>query len=178
YSWALKAQGAKKNIIQSDSIRYACSFLLCAAWLASPSYGINSLLVNLRKYALEDQFFKLWACGNLGAPMCRLRFGIDICCFLMALFVFLEVILAHLNGRSPDAHRADTLPTTAVVASDPVQQYPVQPVQQFAYHPVQQQQPGLPPAAYYPQPVMYQTPTMPYQVSHQAPASQPYPIPA
>ena len=176
YSWALKAATAQKNIIQSNSARYACSLLLCVAWLLSPCYGVNSLLNNLRQYALEDEFFKAWACGNLGNPLCKLRFGIDICGFLMALFVLLEVILTYLNERSPNAHKAGTLPTTVVVAPGPGQQYPAQPVQQFAYHPVQQQ-PAQPPAAYYPQPVMYQTPTMPYQVSQQAPAGQPYPTP-
>ncbi|KAK3813207.1 MAG: hypothetical protein J3Q66DRAFT_412634, partial [Benniella sp.] len=155
YGWTLKASMAQKYTIQSHSARYACSFLLCAAWLVSPSHSVNSTLETLREYGLEDMFSEIWGCGNLGNPLCKLRFGIDICGFLMALLVFLEVTLIYLNERSLNAHKEGTLPTTVVVAPGPVQQ--------FAYNPVQQ--PGKPPAAYYPQPVMYQTPVMPYQVA-------------
>jgi hypothetical protein len=177
YSWAIKAQRAQKNIIQSNSARYTCSILFCAAWLASPSNAINELLEYLRRYGMEKEFFRFWDCGK---PECNVGFAIDICGFLVALFVLLEAILAYIYERSSNVHRAGTLPTTIVVAPGPVQQYPAQPVQQFVYNPVQQQ-PGQP-AAYYPQPVMttpyQQGPIItPYQVSQQAPAYQPYPTP-
>ncbi|KAK3813203.1 MAG: hypothetical protein J3Q66DRAFT_403401 [Benniella sp.] len=173
YSWALKAQMAKKNIIRSNGARYTCSILFCAAWLVSPIYMIILLLDNLRKYALEDKFFEFWDCRR-GESWCKYGFGATICSFLMALFILLEVILVYRYERSSNARKASTLPTKAVVAPGPVQQYPPQPVQQFAYN-------NQPPAVYYhPQPVMttfYQSPTIPYQYSKQAPACQPCPTP-
>ncbi|KAK3813198.1 MAG: hypothetical protein J3Q66DRAFT_442426 [Benniella sp.] len=185
YSWAIKAQRAQKNIIQSNSARYIGSILFCAAWLASPSNAINELLIYLRRYGMEKEFFRYWDCGM---PECNVGFAIDIGSFLVAFFVLLEVILAYLYERSSNIHEAGTLPTTTVVAPGPVQQYPVQPVQQYPAQPVQQfvynpvqQQPGQP-AAYYHQPVMtapyQQGPiTTPYQVPQQAPPYQPYPTP-
>ncbi|KAF9354052.1 hypothetical protein BGX34_011243 [Mortierella sp. NVP85] len=168
---ALKAQTAQKNIIQSNSARYTCSILFCAAWLASPSNAVNELLEYFRRYGMEKEFFRFWNCGR---PECDVGFAIDICGFLVALFVLLEVILAYRCERSPNAHKAGTLPTTIVVAPGPVQQYPAQPGQQFVYNPVQQ--PGQP--AYYHAPVM----AAPYQhgpitTPYQAPPYQPYPTP-
>ncbi|KAK3813197.1 MAG: hypothetical protein J3Q66DRAFT_371745 [Benniella sp.] len=180
YSWAIKAQRAQRNIIQSNTARYTCSLLLCAAWLASPSYTVDAILGFLRRYNRTDQFFEFWNCDS---PGCGVSFVIDLFGFIIAFLVFVEMIFAY-HERSSNVHEAGTLPTTIVVASGPVQQYPAQPVQQIVYNPVQQ--PGQPPAAYYPQPVMYQTPTMPYQqgpttiayqVPQQAPAYQPYPTP-
>jgi hypothetical protein len=178
YSWALKAQTAQKNIIQSNGARYIGSLVLYAAWLASPSFTIYNLLHNIRQYELEGDFFEFWNCESQG---CHLGFAQDICSFLVALFVLLEVILAYLYERSFTVHRANPRPTTIMVSPAPVQQYPynpAQPVQQFVYDPVlqqqqqQQQQPGQQPPAYYPRPVMtasYHSPTIP----EQAPAYQP-----
>ncbi|KAK3813206.1 MAG: hypothetical protein J3Q66DRAFT_371754 [Benniella sp.] len=127
YGWVLKTTMAQKCTLQSQSARYACSFLLCVAWLVSPCHVINTLLGSLRKYASEDKFFTLWTCGTAGNPFnswCKLRFGIDLCGFLMALLVFLEVTFTYLNERSLDAaDKADTLPTTMVAAPGPGQQY-------------------------------------------------------
>ena len=125
YSWALKAQKAQKNIIQSNVARYACSLLLCAAWLVSPSHSINSTLETLREYGLEDMFSEIWGCGTV-TPSCQLRLGIDICGFLMAFLVFLEVVLAYRNERSTDAHSAETLPTTVVGSPQPGMTAPYQ----------------------------------------------------
>ncbi|KAF9354050.1 hypothetical protein BGX34_011241 [Mortierella sp. NVP85] len=184
YSWALKAQKEQKNIIQSNAVRYTCSLLLCAAWLASPSFVIDVILDYLRRYNMTDQFFKYWNCTD---PGCGPGFAIDLCGFFMAFLVFVEVILAY-HERSSNVHEAGTLPTNVVVSPGPVQQYSAQPVQQIVYSPVFQQ-PGQQHVAYYTQPVMtapYQSPTMPhqqgstttaYQVPQQTPAYQPYPTP-
>ncbi|KAK3813205.1 MAG: hypothetical protein J3Q66DRAFT_371753 [Benniella sp.] len=162
YSWALKAQMAKKNIIQSDSARDICSMLLCAAWLASPSYSVNLRLDRPRSY-----------CDN---ALCDLGFVIDIGGFLMALFVLLEMILAYLYERSFNVHRANPRPTTIVGGPSPAQQYPhnpAEPVQQFVCDPELLQQSGQQPPAYCPRPVMTapnnQSPTIP----ELAPAYQP-----
>ncbi|KAK3813209.1 MAG: hypothetical protein J3Q66DRAFT_412637, partial [Benniella sp.] len=177
YSWALKAQTAQKNIIQSNGARYIGSLILYAAWLASPSFTIHNILYNIRQYELEGDFFEYWNCGS---PGCHLGFAQGICSFLMALFVLLELILAYLYERSFNVHRANPRPTTIVVGPPPVQQYPynpAQPVQQFVYDPVLPQQPGQQPQAYYPQPVIRPVITAPYNQSptflEQAPAYQP-----
>ncbi|KAF9354051.1 hypothetical protein BGX34_011242 [Mortierella sp. NVP85] len=156
YTWALKAQKEQRNIIKSNAARYICSLLLCAAWLASPSYVIDVILDYLRQDNRTDQFFKYWNCDE---PGCGPGFSIDLFCFFMAFFVFVEVIFAY-HERSSSLHGVGTLPTT-VVSPGPVQQYLAHPDQKIVYSPVQQ--PGLPPAAYHPQPVMYQTRTMPHQ---------------
>ncbi|KAK3813204.1 MAG: hypothetical protein J3Q66DRAFT_403402 [Benniella sp.] len=129
YSWALKAQKAQKaqkNIIQSNAARYACSLLLCVAWLVSPSYSVNSTLEELRVYGLENMFSEIWGCGIPGTPLCQLRLGVDICGFLMAPLVFLEMILAYRKERSTDAHSAETLPTTVVGSPQPGMTAPYQ----------------------------------------------------
>jgi len=154
YSWAL---WAKKNIISWNGVRYIGSLILAAAWLVSPIHTIVVLLDGLRQIAMEDRFFEVWNCSSQGLTSCKISFATDICGFVMALFVLLEVILAYRYERSSKARKAGTLPTTVVVGPGPVQQYPAQPVQQFVYSPVQQQ-PGQP-AAYYPQPGM----TAPFQ---------------
>jgi len=196
YSWALKAQKEQRNIIKSNAARYTCSLLLCAAWLASPSYVVNVILSYLRRrYNSTDQFFDFWNCD---LPGCSLGIAIYLFGFFMAFFVFVEVIFAY-QERSSDIHGADARPASIIIGPapvpqqqlSPVHQYSAQPVQQYAYAPVVQQ-PGQP-MAYYPQPVMavpYQSPTMPYQqgpttpyqvatsphqVLQMAPANQPYP---
>ncbi|KAF9347360.1 hypothetical protein BGX34_003218, partial [Mortierella sp. NVP85] len=136
------AQGARKNIIQSSSIRYIFSFLLCAAWLVSPIYIVIIILDALRPLGIQDQFFVYWSCSTTGEWLCPYTFGTDICSLLMAFFVLLEMILASVYERSSKARKASTLPTSVVVGPGPVQQ--------FVYTPIQ---PGQP-AAYYPQPVM------------------------
>jgi hypothetical protein len=138
YSWALGAQSAQKNITQSHGARYICSLLLFAAWLASPIYMVITILDVLRQYGLQDDFFEYWDCNRLGGGSCLYGFATDICGFVMALFVLLEVILVCLNERSLNARKAGILPTTVVVGPGLVQQYPAQPVQQLAYVPVQQ----------------------------------------
>jgi hypothetical protein len=178
YSWALKAQAARKNIIQSNAVRYTCSFLLCGAWLGSPSYTVDSILDFLSRYNRTDEFFEYWNCSK---PGCGVGFAMDLFGFIIGFLVFVEMIFAYYE-RSSNVHEAGTLPTTVVVSAGPVQQYTAQPVQQIVYSPVLQQQP----VAYHPQPVMYHTSTMPhqqgptttaYQVTQQASAYQPYPTP-
>jgi hypothetical protein len=136
YSWAIKAQTAQKHVLQSNSARYACSILFCAAWLASPTYSVIVLLDYLRQYSREQEFFRVWDCGRVS---CNAGFAMDVCGFLMAFFVLLEVILAYRERRcerSFNMRKADTPPSTTVVIVGPghVQQYP-EPGQHFAYNP-------------------------------------------
>ncbi|KAK3813200.1 MAG: hypothetical protein J3Q66DRAFT_412613 [Benniella sp.] len=146
YSWAIKAQTAQKHVLQSNSARYICSILFCAAWLASPTYSVIKILDYLRQYGREHEIFRVWDCGRVS---CNAGFAMDICGFLMAFIVLLEVILAYRYERSFNVRKADTPPSTTVVVVGPghVQQYPAEPAQHFA--------------AYYPQPGM----TAPYQSS-------------
>ncbi|KAK3813208.1 MAG: hypothetical protein J3Q66DRAFT_347627 [Benniella sp.] len=59
YIWALKAQMAHRNIIQSNMVRNTCAFLLCVAWLVSPSYEVNFALTyyHLSGYNTNKSFF-------------------------------------------------------------------------------------------------------------------------
>ncbi|KAK3813199.1 MAG: hypothetical protein J3Q66DRAFT_371747 [Benniella sp.] len=123
YSWALKAQKEQRNIIKSNAARYTCSLLLCAAWLASPSYVVTLILSSPRQGGMADQFFKYWNCGK---AVCNLG-SIDLCGFFMAFLVLVEVIFAY-HERSSNIHGADK-PTSVTVAPAPVQQQQ-QPIQQ------------------------------------------------
>ncbi|KAK3813195.1 MAG: hypothetical protein J3Q66DRAFT_403394 [Benniella sp.] len=169
YTWALRAQKAQRNIIQSDAARYTCSVLLCAAWLVSPSYVVDTIVRNLREIdGSTEYFFQVWSCGD---PLCSLGLARDLCGFFMAFFVFLEMILAYRYERSSKAYKHDAgAPTTIIVGPAPVLPAHYAP-HQYVYGSAQ---PGQP-VAYHPQPMMagiYQTPTMPYQ---QGPTT-PYPV--
>ncbi|KAK3813210.1 MAG: hypothetical protein J3Q66DRAFT_403409 [Benniella sp.] len=205
FTWVIKAHRSQVNIIKSNTARHTCSFLLCAAWLVSPSYEVNYILDYLRRnYYSTSYFFEEWNCK---VGRCQLNFARDLLGFFMAFFVFLEAILAHRYERSskalaaaaakpvtevsevvvaPTAGQQQPAPQPAQYA--PMQQQPYVPQQQpyaqqpYAYHPAQQ---PAQPAAYYPQPAMtapyqtpampYQAPTTPYQVPQQPPTYQPYP---
>ncbi|KAK3813192.1 MAG: hypothetical protein J3Q66DRAFT_442421 [Benniella sp.] len=165
YGWALKAQAAKMNIIKSNAVRYTCSFLLYAAWLASRGYVFPD-------YHDND-------------------FGIatDICGLIMAHLVFLELIFAYRYERSSKALKRDAEAMGNIIVGPA----PVQPGIPHAHYAPQQyvygqaQQPGQP-LMHYPQPAMtasHQTLTMPnqdpaasYKIPQEMPAHQPHPPPS
>lgn len=179
YTLAVRAQRAGTIIIESNATRYTCAFFLCVAWLVSPSYVVNYIAQGVP----SQYFFEVWNCSY--DTQCGVWFAADLCGFLMAFFVFLEMIFAHRYERSSTAYKSDTS-TTVIVGPALVQPAPQNshlaphqyvygsaPSQPAAYYP---QQPAM--AAPYPAPTMpYQASATPYQVPQQAPAYQPYPPP-
>ncbi|KAK3813194.1 MAG: hypothetical protein J3Q66DRAFT_390098 [Benniella sp.] len=182
YTWALRAQATQRNIMKSNAARYAGSFFLCIVWLVSPIY--NRIIINV--FAFYNPTGNFLDCER---PECNLGFARDLCGFIMAFLVFLEVIFAYRYERSSKDPKTDTGATNIIVGPalvQPAHQHthyaPMQqPVQQYVYGPAEQ---PSQPLMYYPQPVPQQTPNMSYQaqttwyqIPQQTPTHQLHPPP-
>jgi len=161
YSWALKAQAAKMNIIKSNAARCTGSLLLCVAWLITRGYATPYIFGRSyydRNPCTEEE------CGDL-RPLAII---VELGGVIVAILVFLEVIFAYRYERSSRALKRDTEAMGNIIVGPA----PVQPEIQHAHYAPQQYvygqaqpQPGQP-LMHYPQPAMtasHQKLTMPNQ---------------